>query len=181
MAAALRSPTSYSGLCPVDNTPIDAALKSDFATYIQAMREIEDQKIGKQSEADRILAKYESDVTIRQFLLTNFVRTTPTRGDPTPTPAYHFRIPLKTLSSNMNGMGDFPFRDPDETRFQGPTLVVRGTKSHYVADEALPLVGRFFPQFELVSLDCGHWVMAERFEDFRTAFVEWCERCVEKK
>lgn len=77
-------------------------------------------------------------------------------------------------------MADFPFRDPDESRFEGPTLVVRGTRSHYVADETLPLIGRFFPKFELLSLDSGHWVMAERFEEFRQGVVEWVERCVEK-
>jgi pimeloyl-ACP methyl ester carboxylesterase len=52
-------------------------------------------------------------------------------------------------------------------RYEGPTLVVRGTKSHYVADEMLPVVGRFFPKFELVDIDSGHWVTSEKPEEFR--------------
>lgn len=64
-------------------------------------------------------------------------------------------------------MGDFPYKDPDEVRYDGPTLFVRGTKSHYVADDVLPLVGRFFPRFEVKDIDCGHWVISERPERFR--------------
>ena len=186
MALTLRSPTSYSALVPVDNAPLDAALKSDFDIYVKAMREIEDKNNNnhtassktipfKQSDADAILHKYEPDLTTRQFLLTNFVRNPDKAGPP-----YHFRIPLRTLAKSLPAMADFPFRDPDETRFEGPTLVVRGTRSHYVADEALPLIGRFFPKFELLSLDAGHWVMAEKFEEFRKDVVDWVDRCVEK-
>ncbi len=189
MTLALRSPTSYSGLVPVDNSPVDAALKSDFGTYVQAMREIEEKNSAayddttpteknkgqfKQSDADAILQKYEPELSIRQFLLTNFVR------DPKHMSIYRFRIPLQTLAKSLPAMADFPYRDPDETRFDGPTLFVRGMKSHYVADETLPLIGRFFPKFELLSLDCGHWVMSERFEEFRRGVGEWVERCVER-
>ena len=63
-------------------------------------------------------------------------------------------------------MGDFPFKDPEETHFDGPALFVRGTRSHYVADESLPLIGRFFPRFELLDIDCGHWVISEQPELF---------------
>jgi pimeloyl-ACP methyl ester carboxylesterase len=64
-------------------------------------------------------------------------------------------------------MADFPFRDPDETRYNKPTLFIRGTKSHYIADEALPIIGRFFPRFELVDIEAGHWVISENPEAFR--------------
>lgn len=59
-------------------------------------------------------------------------------------------------------MGDFPFKDPEETRYDGPTLIIRGTKSHYVADDVLPVIGRFFPRFELRDIDCGHWFVNSR-------------------
>lgn len=64
-------------------------------------------------------------------------------------------------------MGDFPFNDPDEVRYDGQTLIARGTKSHYVADDVLPLIGRFFPRFKLVDIDSGHWVISEKPEAFR--------------
>lgn len=78
-------------------------------------------------------------------------------------------------------MADFPFKDPDTHRFEGPTLVLRGGASHYVADETLPIMGRFFPRFELVDLKgAGHWVIAERFEECVAAVVEWVQRVVDE-
>ena len=59
-------------------------------------------------------------------------------------------------------MGDFPFRDPDKTRYDGPTLVIRGIDSQYVPDETLPIIGRFFPRFQMVDIKSGHWVISEQ-------------------
>lgn len=79
----------------------------------------------------------------------------------------HFRIPIKILAAALDHMGDFPFKDPDEARYDGPTLFIRGTKSLYVADDVLPLIGRFFPRFELRDIESGHWVISEKPEQFR--------------
>lgn len=68
-------------------------------------------------------------------------------------------------------MGDFPFNDPDEAHYDGQTLIVRGTKSHYVADDVLPLIGRFFPSFKLIDIDSGHWVISEKPEAFRQGTI----------
>ena len=64
-------------------------------------------------------------------------------------------------------MGDFPFKDPDEAHYEGPTLFVRGTRSRFVPDDVLPLIGRFFPRFELRDIESGHWVVSEKPEPFR--------------
>lgn len=160
MTVALRNRVRVGNLIPIDNAPIDAALKSDFGRYVQAMRRIEEAGVTKQSEADTILAEYEESLPIRQFLLTNLVRDAETGKQ-------KFRIPLKYLAPALDCMADFPFKDPDEVRYEGPTLIVRGTRSHYVADEMLPTVGRFFPKFELVDIEAGHWVVSENPEAFR--------------
>jgi pimeloyl-ACP methyl ester carboxylesterase len=169
MALALRNPQTISALIPVDNSPIDAALASDFGNYVQGMRVIEDAKLTKQSDADAVLQKYEAALPIRQFLLTNLTRSPDTQ-------ALKFRIPIKTLASSLGHLADFPFRDPDEVRYEGPTLFVRGSKSHYVADEALPLIGRFFPRFELLDIESGHWVISEKPEEFRRGVVDFLQR-----
>ena len=69
-------------------------------------------------------------------------------------------------------MGDFPFKEPDEARYDKPTLIVRGKKSHYVADDVLPVIGRFFPRFELKDIDSGHWVISESPEAFKQGKFE---------
>ncbi|KAK4927842.1 hypothetical protein LTR28_011961, partial [Elasticomyces elasticus] len=78
-----------------------------------------------------------------------------------------FRIPIKYIANALDDMADFPFRDPDEVRFEKPTLFVRGTKSPYIADETLPIIGRFFPRFELADVDSGHWVISEKPAEFK--------------
>lgn len=64
-------------------------------------------------------------------------------------------------------MADFPFKNPEETRFEKPALFIRGTRSKYVADDVLPLIGQFFPRFRLVDVDAGHWLISEKPEAFR--------------
>ncbi|KAI9714758.1 MAG: hypothetical protein M1820_000047 [Bogoriella megaspora] len=160
MTVALRSPGLLSNLISVDNAPVDAALKSDFWKYVEGMRKIENSEVTKQSDADTILQEYEESLPIRQFLLTNLIK-------PRDSKILKFRIPIKYLAAALDDMADFPFEDPDDVRFEKPALFVRGTKSHYVADEMLPIIGRFFPRFEVRDIEAGHWVISEKMEDFR--------------
>ena len=66
MTVALRSKRRISALIAVDNAPIKATLKSDFAKYIQGMRKIEQAHVTKHLEADKILAEFER-VRVREF------------------------------------------------------------------------------------------------------------------
>lgn len=168
MTVGLRNKVPISALVSVDNAPVDAALKSDFAAYVRGMNAITAAKITKQSEADAILAEYESSLPIRQFLLTNLARD---KSDG----VQKWRVPVDTLGKSLDHMADFPFKDPEDARFEGRTLFVRGTKSHYVSDEALPVIGRFFPKFTVVDVECGHWVISEKPEEFRRAVVEFLQ------
>ena len=160
MTVALRRRVKINSLIPIDNAPVDAALKSDFGKYMQGMRAVEAAGVTKQSDADKVLLPYEESLPIRQFLLTNLMRD-PESG------TQKFRIPIKYLADSLDKMADFPFKDPESARFEGRTLFVRGTKSHYVADEMLPTIGRFFPSFEIKDVECGHWVVSEKPEEFR--------------
>jgi pimeloyl-ACP methyl ester carboxylesterase len=160
MTLALRSPDLVHDLISVDNAPIDAALLSSFGKYVQGMKKVEEAGVTKLAEADKILADYESELTIRQFLLGNLYR-------PKNESTQKFKVPLKILGGALDNLGDFPFRDPEKVRFEGRTLFVRGTKSKYVSDEALPIIGKFFPRFELADIEAGHWVISEKPEDFR--------------
>lgn len=159
MTMALRNPDCCANIIPVDNAPVDAALSSDFPKYAEGMQRVEAAKPKTQKEADAILQPYAKDLPVRQFLLTNLIR-------PAPSEPLKFRIPVKILTDALNSMADFPFTDPDTHRFGKRALFIRGTRSHYVSDETLPIVGRFFPRFELVDVEAGHWVISEKPEEF---------------
>lgn len=59
MTVALRSPELVSGLIPVDNAPVNAALKGDFPKYVRGMQHVEKAQVSKQSDANKILEDYE--------------------------------------------------------------------------------------------------------------------------
>ncbi|ORY86307.1 alpha beta hydrolase fold family [Protomyces lactucae-debilis] len=162
MILAIRYPELVKLLVPVDNAPIDAMLTSEFPRYVRAMRDIELRGVQKQSEADALLQETEQDLSIRQFLLTNLVKRKQADGSS----RLQFRIPIGILAKSLDYMGDFPIL-PDEARFVKPTCFIRGSKSKYVADETIPLIGRYFPRFQIKDIDAGHWVQAEKPAEFK--------------
>lgn len=168
MTMALRNPDCCANIIPVDNAPVDAALSSDFPKYAEGMQHVERSQPKSQKEADKLMEPYAKDLPVRQFLLTNLMRGEP--GAP-----LKFRIPVGILTKALDNMADFPFTNPDEASFSKRALFIRGTKSHYVSDETLPIIGRFFPRFELVDVDCGHWVISEKPEEFIKGTQTWPE------
>ncbi|EAA26606.2 alpha/beta-hydrolase [Neurospora crassa] len=174
MTVALTHPDLVQNIISVDNAPVDARLQSSFARYIQGLKKIEEAGVSSLSAADKILEPYEKDLVVRQFLLGNLHRP---RVDPggKPSPTLQFRNPLGIIGKSLDHMGDFPFKDPHRVRFGKPALFVRGTKSHYVPDEVIPLIGQFFPLFELVDVEGGHWVISENPEAFRQAVLKFLE------
>lgn len=161
MAMALKYPKMISKIVAVDNAPVDAALLSSFGKYIQGMKKIDQAGVTSLTDADKILQDYEENLTIRQFLLGNLHRPKKEERE------QKFKVPLNILGKSLDFLGDFPFKNPDEMRFNRPALFVRGTRSKYVPDEALPIIGQFFPLFKLVDIDAGHWVISEKPEEFR--------------
>ncbi|KAF4333618.1 Abhydrolase domain protein [Fusarium beomiforme] len=169
MALALHSPDLVADIVAVDNAPVDVALSRDFPKYVRAMKKIQEANVTRQAEADKILSEYEESLSIRQFLLGNMYQ-------PEGEKVRKFRIPLDTLGKSLDNLGDFPYKNPNEVRFVKPALFVRGTKSKYVPDDVLPLIGQFFPKFRLVDIDAGHWVISEQPEAFRQAVIEFLQK-----
>ncbi|KAL1968709.1 hypothetical protein VTN77DRAFT_1535 [Rasamsonia byssochlamydoides] len=177
MTVALRSPELVTGLVPIDNAPVRARLSADFARYVKGMEHIEAAKVTKQSDADKILQEYEESLPVRQFLLTNLIR------DENNNQTLKFRIPLSILGPALDNMADFPFPMPfsdeyaeekdNQVKYDGPTLFIRGTRSRYVPDTAVPTIKRFFPRAEIADVEAGHWLVSENPEAFRQAVVKF--------
>ncbi|KAK9377297.1 Alpha/Beta hydrolase protein [Lipomyces chichibuensis] len=157
MAVALRRPDIVDSMIAVDNAPIDAALGSDIPKYVQALRHIDRMGLRSIKDSFEVLGKYEQNIEIRNFLLTNAkFKSDGTVG---------FRVALDILAKALDHIAEFPFDSRDD-RFIGPALFIRGTRSHYIPDEAIPTIGRFFPKFVLKDIDAGHWVISEKPAEF---------------
>lgn len=85
-----------------------------------------------------------------------------------------FRVPLSVLGSSLEAMADFPFGETGSLQYDGPTLVVRGTKSKYVGDKTIPAIKKFFPNAEIADMEAGHWLISENPEGFRQGMFAVC-------
>lgn len=149
-----------------DIAPSNAALSTDFQSYVEAMKKIERSEVSSRREAQDILAPYESDPITRAFLLTNL--------DTTAQP-FKFRIPLDIIESSISDLGGFPYQ-PGECSWRGNTLFVKGAKSKYINKNNIPIAKEFFPSMSLETLDAGHWVHAERPNEFKKLVVDFITR-----
>lgn len=128
------------------------------------MLSIESENCSSRQEADDVLQKWEPELGIRQFLLTNLQR------EKSDSQFWTFRIPLKTIQNYLPQIGDFPYDPPNasgesEDRpkrdWKGKTLFVKGKSSKYINRKNIPICDEYFPNAQHVSLDTGHWVQAE--------------------
>ncbi|CEP17422.1 hypothetical protein [Parasitella parasitica] len=155
MNTALNCPDIASKLIVVDMPPVAMKLARNFSNYVAAMKAIERANPSKQSEADKILSQYESNVGVRMFLLTNLKRM----SDGT----LRFRIPYEILGNSLDNIGSFQV--PENAFYKGETLFIAGGESPYLPPfhEKEKQIKRLFPNSKLEVVDgAGHWVHAEK-------------------
>ncbi|CED84045.1 Predicted alpha/beta hydrolase [Phaffia rhodozyma] len=143
-------------LISVDMAPAIGKISPEFSKYVNGMIQIESEDTKSKSEADKILSEYEEALPVRQFLLTNSILK-----DNKVT----FRVPLELIKEAIPAIGDFPFQ-PGEITWNGPTMLVKGTRSKYINRHNIPVAEQFFPNMVLKELDTAHWVHAEKPREF---------------
>lgn len=157
MTTALQHPSLISKLVVVDMPPVAMNLSANFATYVDAMRAIEEANPQKQSEADKILSTYESNVGVRMFLLTNLKRNS--KGE------LRFRVPYEILGQSLKTIGGF-LDTTTVQPFERPTLFIAGGNSPYLKpfENQERKIKSLFPNSELqVAEGAGHWGNYDRF------------------
>lgn len=156
MTLALTRPDRVSRLMVVDMAPV--AYGTRLGAYVDAMQRLPVERIERRQDADARLAEDIPETAIRQFLLTN-LETDPAGG-------MRWRINLDVLGREMATIAGIE-ELPEAVPFDGPTAFLRGGRSDYVRDSHLPVIRRYFPAATLDTVeDAGHWVHAEKPEDF---------------
>lgn len=181
MSVALRKPELCSMLVSIDNAPVATMPTMSFPRYVKKLLEIiENPKIQTLVEVEKSLRDIEESPVIRQFLLTVLQRVKDDDASARAgTPMFRFksRIPLGILNDAIvkGNIANWEF-NPWVHRCTRPALFIRGTKSHYVADEYLNDVARFFPKFEVRDLDATHWVNTEKPRECSELIADFIER-----
>jgi abhydrolase domain-containing protein 11 len=166
MSFALKYPDYLEKLVIVDIAPtIEGRDFSGNEHYIRVLLDSEPDFSNQDltlSNARKILDKAleakVQDKAVRAFLLTNLSRNEDT--------GVHWKPNLRALLKNINDLREFPSELKKKT-FNGPTLFIRGGKSPYVPNEALPEIKRIFPTAQVATMESsGHWCHADNPSEF---------------
>lgn len=153
MNFAVANPNKLSKLIVVDIAPKPYPVHHD--QIIEGLKAIPIETLQTRNEADDVLSKYVVEADVRQFLLKNLMRK--------PEGGFGWKINLQAIDDSLEKISEgMQF----EGTYTGPSLFVRGSKSHYVKDEDRAEIKRIFPNSTLVTMDTGHWVQAEKPVEF---------------
>ncbi len=161
MVLALTEPQRVGRLIVVDIAPVSYGDR--YSSFTQAMRGIDTIAATSRDEIQRALNQTIPDLGTVGFLMQNLVRHNE---------QYDWRINLPALSAAMGELGAFP-DDLGDATFDGPATLITGARSDYVGEAERKRFARYFPRARVVEIrDAGHWVHADRPEEFIAAVRE---------
>lgn len=160
MNFALAYPEKISNLIIVDIAP--KAYNLEHYTIVEGLKAIPLDKVSSRNEAEEVLSQHVPEPDVRQFLLKNLKRKT--------AGGFSWKINLPVISDKLSNIGlDLQFPG----KFEKPTLFIRGSRSKYVDDADWHRIKEIFPNAELKSMDTGHWVQAEKPQEFAEEVIQW--------
>jgi pimeloyl-ACP methyl ester carboxylesterase len=159
MVLALRHPELVERLCIVDVAPVAYRSATEFGGYIDAMLDIDLETLESRGEADEALRDAVPNDTVRGFLLQNLRREGGEWG---------WQPNLRLLRDQLPQVSGWPDDDvAGLSPYEGPTLWIGGSESHYVKDEYADAMDALFPRTRRVTVKgAGHWVHSEKPEIF---------------
>ena len=160
MNFALTHPEKIDRLIVVDISP--KAYNLEHYSIVKGLLAIPIANIKSRNEADEILSQHVPESDVRQFLLKNLQRKT--EG------GFSWKINLKTISEKLSNVG---LDLHAEGSFDKPALFIRGAKSKYVLDSDWNRITQIFPLAKLETMDTGHWVQAEKPQEFVDIVTLW--------
>jgi len=160
MNFALAHPEKLLKLIVVDIAPKSYNL--EHYVILDGLKAIPIDTVSSRQEADQILSEYVPEPDVRQFLLKNLQRKS--EG------GFSWKLNLPVIDKNLSKIG---FDLQYEGKFEKPTLFIRGGKSRYVHDSDMTRIKEVFPMAQLETLDTGHWVQAEKPQEFVDVVMKW--------
>ena len=125
---------------------------------LDGLTALEKEELSSRGDAEDFLKEFIKDTGTRLFLLKNLYWKT--KGE------LALRMNLEILKEKIHDIGA-PL--PPGLRYNGPTFFIKGEKSGYISDEDLDLIRLHFPKASIATIPgAGHWVHAEKMEEFYT-------------
>ena len=163
MNFALAHPDQLSKLIVVDISPRPYNL--EHYTIVEGLKTIPVDSLSSRNEADDLLSQHVPEADVRQFLLKNLQRKS--------SGGFSWKINLPVIYQKLSNIGvDLQFSG----QFNKPTLFIRGSMSKYIRDEDWKTITQVFPQAKLETLETGHWVQAEKPQEFASLVLNWVSK-----
>ena len=159
MKYTLENPDKVEAMISVDMSPRDYAVHHDFIT--EALLSVDFNKVKSRKEVEDILMKQLNNMGIVLFLAKNVYWESKEKL------AYRFN--LEVLNDNLDLISGWPHCIAS---YPGKSLFIRGSKADYIQDDE-PNIDAYFPNHTVVTLDSGHWVHAEKPEEFFQSVMDF--------
>lgn len=153
MNFSLAHPEKLDKLIVVDIAPKAYDVRHDH--IVEALKAVPIETVQSRQEANEALAPHISSEAVRQFLLKNLLRK--------PEGGFGWRINLPVIDQSLEMISGGLVNDGI---FEKKTLFIRGSKSDYILDEDREAIKKIFPNLTMVTMETGHWVQAEKPEEF---------------
>lgn len=131
-------------------------------TILKALISIDLENLKSRNEADELLSKYISDFGTKQFLLKNLARKENNNTK------FEWRFNLPVIVKNIHEVGV-----QTTGGSTAPTLFIRGENSDYINQSDEAEIKKLYPNAEIISINSGHWVHAEKPEEFYNVVMKF--------
>lgn len=163
MNFAVKYPKVLSRLIVVDIVPKAYPVHHDH--ILDGLHAIDLTTLTSRTEADAQLSNHVPEPDVRQFLLKNLYRTSDGK--------FAWRVNLSAIDAHIKEIGAGMQFDGT---YSGPSLFIKGARSNYYVEGDERLIKSIFPVAEIVTLDTGHWVQAEKPVEFSATVLEFLNR-----
>jgi len=153
MNYAVKYSENIGKLIVVDIVPKSYPVHHD--AILDGLEAIQLKTLVSRGAADQTLSEYVPELDVRQFLLKNLSRNNDG--------SFAWKINLPAIEQNIEALGEGMVYSG---KHDGPCLFIRGEKSNYYKEGDEERIRRLFPNAEFATMNTGHWVQAERPEEF---------------
>jgi len=132
---------------------------------LEGIHSVKLEDVSSRGEAEKQLSHYIDSEGVKQFLLKNLYWKE--KGK------LAWRMNVDVLENSM----PLILSPLPEIEVFTPTLFIRGELSNYILDEDIPEIENLFPDSQYITISqAGHWVHAEKPDEFVDAVLAFCLR-----
>ncbi|MEH6823106.1 MAG: alpha/beta fold hydrolase [Motiliproteus sp.] len=166
MQFALDHPHRLQKLIVVDIAPV--LYPPHHNDVFAGLNAVDLSTLGSRRDADVQLESAITEPSIRQFLLKNLYRDSD---------QFAWRMNLAALESGYDQTAAAPEPRGDNARYSGPTLFIKGERSHYIEPQYRDAIAALFPCAEArIMTAVGHWPHAEKPKAFNALITRFLKK-----